>query len=113
MQTDIEMNHADTRRRVVIDTKFTRILTASNYRAEVLRSGYLYQMYAYLRTQEQPSDPPSLAAEGILLHPQVGGAVNETMVVHGHSVAVRTIDLTTSARRFEEQLTRLAVSQRQ
>jgi 5-methylcytosine-specific restriction enzyme subunit McrC len=104
MQTDIELNHPATERRVVIDTKFNRIYTASNFRTELLRSNYLYQMYAYLRTQERVSDPPSLNAEGILLHPQAGAAVNETMVVQGHAVSVKTVDLTANAHEFESQL---------
>jgi 5-methylcytosine-specific restriction enzyme subunit McrC len=112
MQTDIELNHLDTGRRVVIDTKFTHILTSSNYRGEILRSGHLYQIYAYLRTQENASDPSSLAAEGVLLHPQAGGAVEERMVVNGHAVTVKTVDLTTTAQEFEEQLRRVAVFKR-
>lgn len=104
MQTDIELNHPTTGRRVVIDTKFNRIFTASNFRTEILRSNYLYQMYAYLRTQERASDPPSLTAEGILLHPQAGAAVKEAMVVQGHAVSVKTVDLTTDSQEFESQL---------
>ncbi|WP_299416755.1 hypothetical protein [uncultured Sulfitobacter sp.] len=104
MQTDIEMNHAVSGRRVVIDTKFTNILTSSNYRQQILKSGYLYQMYAYLRTQEDMSQPSSMTAEGLFLHPQAGGSVDETMVVQGHTVTFRTIDLTAPATKFEEQL---------
>ena len=104
MQTDIELNHPETGHRVVIDTKFTRILTASNFRGEILRSGYLYQMYAYLRTQERASDPASMTAEGVLLHPQAGGVVDEAMVVQGHKVSFRTVDLTVSASEFELQI---------
>ena len=107
MQTDIELNHARTGRRVIIDTKFNHILTASNYRGELLRSGYLYQIYAYLRTQEDNSDQSSLTTEGILLHPQVGGAVAEKMVVQGHVVSLRTVDLTAAALEFERQLTQV------
>ena len=55
MQTDIELNDLGTGRRVVIDTKFTRILTAFNFRAEILRSGYLYQMYAYRKRWAVPT----------------------------------------------------------
>jgi 5-methylcytosine-specific restriction enzyme subunit McrC len=70
MQTDIELNHKSSGRRIVIDTKFTAVLTTSGFRDLVLKSGYLYQLYAYLRTQERPDDPASLAAEGLLLHPR-------------------------------------------
>ena len=46
MQTDIEVIHAPSGRQIVIDTKFAKIFTSSNYRNEMLKSGYLYQLYA-------------------------------------------------------------------
>lgn len=53
MQTDIELVHSGKKsRKLVIDTKFTHIFADSRYKSEMLRSGYLYQLYAYLRTQE-------------------------------------------------------------
>jgi len=104
MQTDIELNHSLTGRRIVIDTKFTAILTASSYRHDILKSGYLYQLYAYLRTQEDPNDLASLFAEGMLLHPQTGGSVDEAMEVQGHRMRFKTIDLTAPPTAFERGL---------
>lgn len=104
MQTDIELNHMALGRRIVIDTKFTRIFTKSDYREAMLKSGYLYQMYAYLRTQEQADDQASLCSEGILLHPQVGDAVDEAMAVQGHLMRAKTIDLMAIPSVFEAQL---------
>jgi len=104
MQTDIELNHSLEGRRIVIDTKFTSILTASSYREEILKSGYLYQLYAYLRTQEDPDDPASLTADGMLLHPQTGGAVDEAMEIQGHQMRFKTIDLTAPSGAFEQGL---------
>ena len=101
MQTDIEIVQNSTGRKIVIDTKFTNIFTASNYRSEILKSGYLYQMYAYLRTQEQPDDPQSQTSEGMLLHPQVGNAVDESVCVQGHIMRFKTIDLTAKPAEFE------------
>jgi len=40
MQTDIELNHAPSSRRIVIDTKFTSIVTSSTYRDQILKNGY-------------------------------------------------------------------------
>lgn len=77
MQTDIELNHPATGRRIVIDTKFTAIFTASTYRDEILKSGYLSLLYTYLRNQERPDDPASLSSQGMLLHPQTGGSACE------------------------------------
>lgn len=104
MQTDIELNHAASGRRIVIDTKFTTIFTGSAYRDEMLKSGYLYQLYAYLRTQEKDDDPASLSSVGLLLHPQIGGAVDEWMDIQGHRMCFRTIDLTTRPEEFEDSI---------
>jgi 5-methylcytosine-specific restriction enzyme subunit McrC len=40
----------------------------------------------------------------MLLHPQIGGAVDEWMTVQGHRMHFKTIDLTTSAAEFEAEL---------
>ncbi|MFN7222730.1 MAG: 5-methylcytosine-specific restriction endonuclease system specificity protein McrC [Paracoccaceae bacterium] len=104
MQTDIELTQPAIRRRIVIDTKFTAILTSSNYRDQILKSGYLYQLYTYLRSQERPDDPDALTTEGLLLHPQIGGAVDEAMSMQGHRMRFKTIDLTAPASEFEAGL---------
>ncbi len=109
MQTDIELNHAATGRRIVIDTKFTAIFTASTYRDQILKSGYLYQLYTYLRSQERADDPTSLTAEGMLLHPQTGGFVDEAMTIQGHRIRFKTIDLMGDPEKFEESLKLLAL----
>ena len=104
MQTDIELNHPTTGRRIVIDTKFAAIFTASTYRDQILKSGYLYQLYTYLRSQELPDDPASLTAEGMLLHPQTGGAVDEAMMIQGHRMRFKTVDLMGDPGEFEARL---------
>ena len=107
MQTDIELSHPATGRRIVIDTKFAAILSSSNYRSDMLKSGYLYQIYAYLRTQERADDPASLHAEGLLLHPQTGGTVDEFMELQGHVMRFKTIDLAAPPGEFEADLQRV------
>lgn len=109
MQTDIELFHAPTQRKIVIDTKFTKIFTSSNYRSEFLKSGYLYQLYAYLRTQEGKLEPMGTLSEGMLLHPQVGGSVDEYMEIQGHRMRFRTIDLMAQPSEFERSLRSLVV----
>jgi len=64
MQTDIVLEHRLAGRRIVIDTKFTSVQTSSRFREGVLKSGYLYQIYAYLRWQEGDGDPLSGYAAG-------------------------------------------------
>jgi len=105
MQTDIELVHLGQRRKVVIDTKFTHIFTDTQYKKEVLRSGYLYQMYAYLRTQEAELPFNGIEhSEGMLLHPQCGQALDAKIDMQGHRIRFKTIDLMTSAEDFETQL---------
>ena len=48
MRTDVVLDHPPSSRRIIIDTKFTSIVTRGWYREETLRSGYVYQIYAYL-----------------------------------------------------------------
>jgi len=102
MRTDIELEHP-ARGRLVIDTKFTSALTAGWYH-ETLKSGYLYQLYAYLRSQEDAADPPSLRAAGLLLHPTVGPELSEAAAIQGHEVRVATVDLAAPARAIRARL---------
>ena len=111
MQTDIELNHVATGRRIVIDTKFTAIFTASTYRDQILKSGYLYQLYTYLRSQERRDDPASMSSEGMLLHPQTGGSVDEDMMIQGHRMRFKTVDLMGDAAEFEISLKRLVAAE--
>ena len=95
MRTDVVLIHAFTGRRIVIDTKFTSIVTSGRYRDETLRSGYVYQIYAYLQSQFGRGDPLADCASGLLLPPSVGDAVDET------------VDLTASPREIRSKVLRL------
>lgn len=104
MRTDIILDHSDAGRRIVIDTKFNSVVKRGWYREETLRSGYLYQIYAYLRSQEGKGDPLAKNASGLLLHPSVGYMVNEAVVIQNHEIRFATVDLGSSAREIREQL---------
>ena len=107
MRTDVVLDHAPSERRIVIDTKFTSIVTRGWYREETLRSGYLYQIYAYLRSQVGRGDSLADRASGLLLHPSVGEMFDETVVIQGHNIRFATVDLTASAAEIRSQLLRL------
>ena len=104
MRTNIVLDHAGAGRRIVIDTKFNSIVTRGWYREETLRSGYIYQIYAYLRSQEGNSDPLSATASGLLLHPCVGDMVDESVVFQGHEIRFATVDLGTDAKEIRSRL---------
>ena len=107
MRTDVVLDHLITGRRIVIDTKFTSIVTNGWYREETLRSGYVYQIYAYLRSQVGRDDPLADHASGLLLHPAIGSAIDETVVIQGHSVRFATVNLAASPGEIRTQLLKL------
>ena len=113
MQTDIILEspsadvHGDTHR-TIIDTKFTSILKPGLFRAQALKSGYIYQMYAYLRSQESASDPRSFDSSGMLLHPSVGEDIDESAVIQGHRIRFATVDLAADSTAIRARLVALA-----
>ena len=107
MRTDVVLDHLPTGRRIVIDTKFTSIVTDGWYRAETLRSGYVYQIYAYLRSQVGRGDPISDGTSGLLLHPSIGMEVDETVAIQGHQIRFATVDLTATTANIRLQLLRM------
>ena len=113
MQTDIVLERPaaqgqDNRSRTVIDTKFTHILIKGQYGDPTIRSGYLYQIYAYLRSQECDGDPLSLNASGLLLHPSVNGDIDEAATIQGHRIRFATVDLAADSQAIRSRLLTLA-----
>ena len=104
MKTDVMLEQPELSRRIVIDTKFTAILTSGQYGKESLDSGYIYQIFAYLRSQEDDGDPLSASAWGILLHPSVGEMLDEAVVIQGHLIRFATVDLAADASAIRSQL---------
>lgn len=104
MQTDISLENTSAKRRMIIDTKFTSALANGQFGGETFKSSHLYQIYTYVRSQEDPSDPLSLCAEGMLLYPSVGQSVRESFDSHGHRFTVATVDLGKPASSVRQQL---------
>ena len=104
MQTDVMLEHPPSGRRIVVDTKFNSLLVRGRYRDQTLRSGYLYQIYAYLRSQAGRGDPLADQAEGLLLHPSAGVGVDEAAVIQGHRIRFATVDLTASTSEIRTRL---------
>ena len=107
MKTDIIIDNTDLAYRIVIDTKFNAVVTSGWYRDETLRSGYLYQMYAYLRSQEDSNDPLNKNACGLFIHPSIGENINEYVIIQNHKISFTTVDLNTTANEVREQLLKI------
>lgn len=93
MEADIVLTHRSGGRRIVIDTKFADILEPGRWGTPRFRSSYVYQLYAYLRSQAGRGDRLCDAADGLLLHPVVGAPVDEAATVQGHRIRFATVDL--------------------
>jgi 5-methylcytosine-specific restriction enzyme subunit McrC len=91
MVTDIVLDAPNADRRLVIDTKFTSILGTGRFGDASLKSGYLYQMYAYLRSQEGRDRWD--ASAGLFLHPAIGSQLHEHVMIQSHSITFATVDL--------------------
>jgi len=104
MKTDVVLEHGNSQRRIVIDTKFAPVLTSGWHREETLRSGYLYQIYAYLRSQAGRGSLVEDQAEGLLLHPSVERNIDEAVVIQGHPIRFATVDLAASSTEIRQRL---------
>lgn len=94
MRTDISLREkVPPFRRLVVDTKYYRsALSTGPFGTTKFHSGHLYQLYAYLRTQEHRSDEHR-DAEGMLLYPTTTVELDEAMRVQGHRIRVATVNL--------------------
>lgn len=108
MKTDIILEDLVGASRIIIDTKFTEIVQTGWYREASLKSGYIYQMYAYLRSQENAGDASSLKTIGVLLHPTVGDDYDEALELQGHVIRFMTVDLAASALEIRKRLLSVA-----
>jgi 5-methylcytosine-specific restriction enzyme subunit McrC len=106
MVTDIVLDAPDAARRLVIDTKFTSILGTGRFGDASLKSGYLYQMYAYLRSQEG-RDRRWDASAGLFLHPAIGSQFQEHVVIQNHSITFATVDLSNQSTAIRNELRRI------
>lgn len=108
MKTDIILKNEQEDRLIIIDTKFTNILTKARFGDGLrFKTGHIFQLYSYLRSQERADDARSLDSEGMLLYPAVGFDVDEATELQGHLVRFATIDLTAPTSTVVEKLRQL------
>ena len=105
MITDIRLQRGQ--RRIVIDTKFTSIVTTGQWGNQSLKSGHIYQIYAYLRSQERSDDPLSITSTGVLLYPAIDACIDEAATIQGHEMRFVTVDLAADTPKVRRQLLRV------
>jgi len=106
MRPDVVLRRAGPAGRVVVVDAKSYSMWAERYGREKARSGNLYQMYAYLRTQEERG-AAWRSADGVLLHPVAdpqGREETEDIRAQGHRVRFATVDLARPRADIESRL---------
>ena len=101
MQTDVSLRSSD--RTIIIECKYTNHHFQSRVDRETLRSSHLYQLCTYLRAVALNGGADE-TAEGILLYPSAGQRIDQSFLLHGHRVTIRTVDLSQHWTGIEEQM---------
>src|SRR5262249_19116298 len=92
MNPDVTMQHKKTGKLLELDTKFTAGVLVRGKADLVFDRSHLFQIYAYLRSQEDCSSS-HLFATGVLLYPTVGHSISEKIRIQGHDIRWETINL--------------------
>lgn len=104
MQPDLELQERNSGRLIILDTKFTaKSLKANRWGQVKFDSAHLYQIYAYLRTQEHLSDA-YMGSEGILLYPTVSEELSEKVELPQHQIRIESVNLAASWPSIEQRL---------
>jgi len=92
---------------VILDTKFTaHSLIENQWGKPIFDSAHLYQLYAYLRSQEQLSETHQRAV-GVLLYPAVQSKLSEKIELQDHVIRIESVDLSAPWQEIEKQLIEL------
>ena len=107
MVPDLILQEKTSGKIVMLDTKFTAgSLVENQWGKPMYDSSHLYQLYAYLRSQEELSAAHRIA-EGILLYPAVHRQLSERVELQGHRIRIESVDLAAEWEEVEKQLLRL------
>jgi 5-methylcytosine-specific restriction enzyme subunit McrC len=109
MIPDISLQEKGTGRMIVLDTKFTaHSLVENQWGKAVFDSSHLYQLYAYLKSQEHLSEAHRTAA-GILLYPAVRDRFSEKVRLQDQVIRLESVDLAAPWQEIEQQLIKLVI----
>jgi 5-methylcytosine-specific restriction enzyme subunit McrC len=92
---------------IILDTKFTaHSLIENQWGKPIFDSAHLYQLYAYLKSQEQLSEAHH-SAIGMLLYPAIQSKLSETIELQDHVIRIESVDLSAPWQEIEKQLIEL------
>lgn len=90
MQTDISLEHNN--KKYIIDTKYYKKSLVTNYGSEKIISGNLYQIFSYLKNNENKSNKDKFAT-GILLYPRIDKSLDLEYTMENHNINIYTVNL--------------------
>jgi 5-methylcytosine-specific restriction enzyme subunit McrC len=104
MVPDLVLQEKSSGQLIVLDTKFTaRSLVENQWGKPVFDSSHLYQLYAYLSSQEHLSEQHRTAT-GILLYPAIQSRFSERIELRDHVMRIESIDLAAPWQEIEGHL---------
>jgi 5-methylcytosine-specific restriction enzyme subunit McrC len=104
MVPDLVLQETSSSRIIVIDTKFTvHSLVENRWGKPVFDSSHLYQLYAYLKSQEHLSEQHHDAV-GILLYPAIEARLSERIELRDHVIRIESVDLAAPWQEVERRL---------
>lgn len=106
MQTDIVLRSSE--RTIIIDTKYYgNPLDTTQWSSEKVRSGHLYQIYAYVMNEAAKARTDDPASEGWLLYAAVDRDFDFHFELVGRRFRVCSINLSQEWKKIEEDLLKL------
>ena len=104
MVPDLVLQEKSSNQIIILDTKFTAHSLIENQWGKVIfDSSHLYQLYAYLKSQEQQSEAHH-SVIGMLLYPAVQSKLSEKIELQDHVIRIESIDLAAPWQEIEKQL---------
>lgn len=104
MKPDLCLQEKSTGRLIVLDTKFTaKSLVENRWGKEIFNPSHLYQIYAYLSTQDHLSQHHRQAT-GILLYPAVRDELSEHVELLNHQIRIECVNLVAPWQYIEQRL---------
>ena len=104
MRPDLMLKEVASGRIIILDTKFTaNSLKQNRWGKGMFDSAHLYQIYAYLKTQEHLSNSHQQAT-GVLLYPAIQGELSENVELQGHQIRIESVNLAAPWQDVERRL---------
>lgn len=107
MQTDITLTYGH--QVLIIDAKYYRRTIQTNYCAQTLHSGNLYQIFTYVKNKEAQLSGTDYKVSGMLLYAKTDEELvpDNIYQMSGNQISVKTLDLNQEFSEIEKQLKKI------